>query len=301
VERQDDAFHCTAATCDYARRLRFPSFGGHPALIDFERSIVREEDLARRAGKSQVRRVGSTRGARRGFQWLTTPYNAVAERQAARLVAELSARERPRLLVIGGGTIGNGAEPLYAAERLDIIAFDLWASPWTQFIADAHAVPLADHSVDAVWVQAVLEHVLDPWKVVTEITRVLKDDGLVYAETPFLQQVHEGPYDFTRFTESGHRWLFKRFERLDSGVVAGCGNQLSWTIDHVVRSLTRSVRIGRLARILTFWVQGFDRVIPERFAIDGASTVFFFGRKAEREIPPSEMVRHYRGAQRRGQ
>ena len=45
-------------------------------------------------------------------------------------------------------------------------------------------------------------------------------DGVVYAETPFLQAVHEGPWDFTRFTESGHRWLFRAFERLDSGVVA---------------------------------------------------------------------------------
>jgi len=56
-------------------------------------------------------------------------------------------------------------------------------------------------------VQAGLEHVRDLWQVVAEIHRVLKDDGLVYAETPFMQQVHEGPYDFTRFTESGHRYL----------------------------------------------------------------------------------------------
>ena len=35
-------------------------------------------------------------------------------------------------------------------------------------------------------VQAGLEHVRDPWQVVAEIHRVLKDDGLVYAETPFM-------------------------------------------------------------------------------------------------------------------
>ena len=68
-----------------------------------------------------------------------------------------------------------------------------------------------------------LEHVLEPELVVAEIHRVLMPDGLVYAGTPFMQQVHEGPYDFMRFTESGHRWLFRRFERLASGATGGPG------------------------------------------------------------------------------
>ncbi len=84
-----------------------------------------------------------------------------------------------------------------------IAAFDIYYSANVQFIADAHSILLRDASVDAVVIQAVLEHVLDPQQVVDEIWRVLKPSGLVYAETPFLQHVHEGAYDFTRFTESG--------------------------------------------------------------------------------------------------
>jgi ubiquinone/menaquinone biosynthesis C-methylase UbiE len=113
--------------------------------------------------------------------------------------------------VIGGGTIGNGMESLYDDPRLDLLAFDIYASENVQFLADGHQVPLKDGSVDAVWIQAVLEHVLDPQAVVAEIRRVLRPGGLVYASTPFMQQVHEGPYDFTRFTESGHRYLFRHF------------------------------------------------------------------------------------------
>ena len=37
--------------------------------------------------------------------------------------------------------------------------------------------------------------------------------GIVYAETPFMQQVHEGAYDFTRYTVLGHRYLFKKFKQ----------------------------------------------------------------------------------------
>ena len=55
---------------------------------------------------------------------------------------------------------------------------------------------------------------MDPNKVAAEIFRVLSSDGIVYAETPFLQESHEEPYDFTRFTELGHRWLFRNFKEI---------------------------------------------------------------------------------------
>ena len=108
-------------------------------------------------------------------------------------------------------------------QAIRLIGFDIYCSTLTQFVADGHQIPLRDGSVDGVLVQAGLEHVLDPWRVVAEIHRVLKDDGLVYAETPFMQQVHEGPYDFTRFTESGHRYLFPqiRAHRLGPGARDG--------------------------------------------------------------------------------
>jgi len=47
--------------------------------------------------------------------------------------------------------------------------------------------------------------------------------GIVYADTPILKQVHDRPCDFTRFTDSGHRYLFRDFDLIDSGTVAGPG------------------------------------------------------------------------------
>ena len=239
-------------------------------------------------------------GVMRLLRDLYSPPNRVAERHTVLLRERLAAiGRRPTLLVVGGGTVGSGASALYDEDGTDVIAFDIYTSPNTQFIADAHSIPLCDRSIDAVWVQAVLEHVLDPGRVVNEIEWVLADDGLVYAETPFLQQVHEGPYDFTRFTESGHRWLFRRFELLDSGVVAGPGTQIAWSIDYAVRALFRSPLAGRVARVLGSGAHLLDRLVPRRFAVDDASCVYFYGRKSEREISPREIVAHYMGAQRR--
>ena len=114
----------------------------------------------------------------------------------------------------------------------------------------------------------------------------------------FLQAVHEGPWDFTRFTESGHRWLFRAFERLDSGVVAGPGLVTSWALDHLVRGWTRSRLLGQAARLASSWLAAFDRFVPESLATDGASCVYFYGRRSEHTLTPHEIIAHYRGAQR---
>lgn len=188
-------------------------------------------------------------------------------------------------------------QKLYDDNDIRVLAFDIYISPHILFVADAHQIPLADASIDCVIIQAVLEHVLDPNQVVSEIYRVLKFGGLVYSETPFLQQVHEGAYDFTRFTESGHRYLFKRFDLIRSGAIDGAGTQLLWTIDYFSRSLFRSKVAGKFFKLLFFWIQYLDKFIPENYSIDTASGVFFIGKKSKNTITPKEIVKHYKGFQ----
>jgi SAM-dependent methyltransferase len=94
--------------------------------------------------------------------------------------------EWPIVLVIGGGTIGSGADELYNDRSIELVGTDVYASPHTALVADAHKLPFEDGVFDGVWVQAVLEHVLEPATAVAEIYRVLRREGLVYAETPFM-------------------------------------------------------------------------------------------------------------------
>ena len=201
--------------------------------------------------------------------------------------------ERPRILVVGGGAIGSGAEQLYGDGTIDVIGFDVYASAFTQVIADGHRIPFASGTFDGVWIQAVLEHVLDPGVVVGEIHRVLKQDGLVYADTPFMQQVHEGAYDFTRFTLSGHRWLFRQFDLIDAGVVAGAGSAFLWSARFLVRALTGSNKLATLASYPLLWLRFLDRIAKRRFNADGACGVYFFGRKATKPIGPRDVIAFY--------
>ena len=150
-----------------------------------------------------------------------------------------------------------------------------------EIIADGHRLPFADASFHGVWIQAVLEHVVSPEHVVAEIARVLVDGGLVYAETPFLQPVHERAYDFTRYTRSGHRWLFRGFSEIAAGTIGGPGESLNWAIRYLARALFRSEKIGSAFAVAFFWLRHLDRLIDETWRAD-AATGCVLSRREER-------------------
>jgi SAM-dependent methyltransferase len=148
---------------------------------------------------------------------------------------------------------------------------------------------------------AVLEHVLEPQRCIDEVHRVLRPDGLVYAVTPFLQQVHMGEYDFTRFTRSGHRWLFRHFSEVESGMATGPGSVLVWSVEYFLLSWTSSVSWRRVAkaatRILLGWLTLVDPILARRpAALDASGGFYFVGRRSENLcISASDMLRYYRG------
>lgn len=289
--------YCTSPSCPMFGTPRL-SVCGQPVLIDFADSVVSPDDVL--AWSSDQQSHGSRlRYLSRSLSRMTRGENQVAANNADRLLRFLHSTDDRALLVVGGGTIGSGADQLYRDPVISIVAFDVFASPLTQFVADAHHIPLPDEAVDAVWVQAVLEHVLDPTRVVDEIHRVLRPGGWAYIETPFLQQVHEGPYDFYRFTLSGHRWLLKHFEPIDRGAVGGPYTQLLWSIDHSVRALTRSRVMGAIVRAGLGWLRIFDRACDSRFALDAAAGTYFLGYKSGAWLSPAQVVAEYQGAQRR--
>jgi len=277
--------------------VTFPCIDGKPVLIDFSRSIFREQDMMSAAAASEVPRTAWS-GWVAPLKRMVSPPKGITRDMVARLIGMLATAEtRPLVLVIGGGTVGQGMEDLYAHPAIQVAALDVYATPLVQVIADAHQVPFADGSFDAVIAQAVLEHVLEPHLVVEEIHRVLKPNALVFAETPFLQHVHEGAYDFTRFTESGHRYLFKNFELIASGVSGGPGTQLLWSIDNFARGLFRSRRAGKITKLLFSWLRFFDDLIPASYASDAASGFYFLGRRSEQPMKAHEIVSFYPGAQ----
>ena len=206
--------------------------------------------------------------------------------------------ESPLILVVGAGEMGKGMRPIAEDPDLTVISTDVYMSPSVNIIADAHSLPFPDVTFDGVICQVVLEHVLDPVQCVAEIRRVLKPRGLVYAETPFMQHVHGGPFDFTRFTAGGHRRLFRWFKQIDAGINAGPGSMLAWSIIWFIGSFSRSRAWWFLRKtvfpLFVFWLKYFDYLLvrwPQ--ASDGASEFYFLGVKAEAPVPDREIIQSH--------
>jgi SAM-dependent methyltransferase len=290
-----DVLICGNAECDYSRS-GFPVLDGVPVLVDFDASVLSKAAVVATHASSTKERDQSGL-VKRVINTLLRSDGPTPENAAAFLHETTKVSERPVVLVIGGGTIGTGAHALYETPQAVIISTDIYRSDLTDIVADGHRLPLADGSVHAVWIQAVLEHVLEPHVVAAEIHRVLVPGGVVYAETPFMQQVHEGAYDFSRFTLSGHRWLFRDFEEIGSGIVRGPGTVMLWSIRYFVGALFGSWKVGTLASLPFFWLRYLDAFAKPKFAADGPSGVFFLGRRSDNALRPAEIISFYKGAQ----
>jgi SAM-dependent methyltransferase len=73
--------------------------------------------------------------------------------------------------------------------------------------ASADDLPVADASIDAVVLTQVLEHVRRPAVVMSEIARILRPGGTLFATVPLVWELHEEPHDYWRYTAHGLRAL----------------------------------------------------------------------------------------------
>jgi SAM-dependent methyltransferase len=278
---------------------RYPIVGGVPVLVDEDLSPLSVDEIRRRAF---IDEPSCLRRLVRRFIPKRTLAIGTAERFRAFRKAVLEMNDGcAKVLIVGGGILGEGVHELVDHAGIDLVETDVYLGPRVAIVCDGHHLPFPDGTFDGVVVQAVLEHVLDPCRVVSEIHRVLKPRGIVYAETPFMQQVHEGPNDFTRWTETGHRRLFRMFQALDTGVTAGPATVLLWSLCYFVRSLPRrrsqiQVVLEKAVVLAFFWLPRLDYyLLRHQAATDGASGVYFLGTKGSEPVTDLEILRQYRG------
>lgn len=150
-----------------------------------------------------------------------SPLDLEAFRQFA---AEVNARKGV-VLEIGARLVSPEAEDFrpYFPGASRYIGVDVHPSETVDVVGDVHFLSslVGEHSVDAVFSMAVLEHLSYPWLVAAEINRVLRPDGLVFHVVPHSFPVHETPNDFWRFSDEGLKVLFgpsTGFEVLDAGM-----------------------------------------------------------------------------------
>jgi SAM-dependent methyltransferase len=278
---------------------QYPISRGVPVLVDEDKSVFSIEAFLA-SQPTFFKPVSRWRGlVSRVLP--TIDLNVTAKKNFANFKRELINRfGTARVLVIGGGILGTGMECLLDDPNIELVETDASVGPRTQMICDAHDLPFADGSFQGVIVQAVLEHVLDPWRVVQEIHRVLVPGGMVYSDTPFIAQVHGREFDFHRFTRLGHRRLFRHFAELDSGITGGPMVATLWTLRYLALSCFESrplrAAASAAARVLLFPFKYLDYwLIKRRGALDAAMAFYFLGTKATRPIEDQQLLASYKG------
>ncbi|WP_188704825.1 class I SAM-dependent methyltransferase [Silvimonas iriomotensis] len=89
-----------------------------------------------------------------------------------------------------------------------VVSFEYMPFELPDVFGDGHALPFSDGVFDAVFSQAVMEHMRNPYLAAREIARVLKPGGLVYVESAFMQPLHAVPYHFFNTTTWGIEAIF---------------------------------------------------------------------------------------------
>ncbi len=126
----------------------------------------------------------------------------------------LNPREQERAAPLGRWNLYIGG----ARQKVPgYVNLDLFAMPGVDVQADAHLLPFANGVFTRVECDAVLEHVVDPERVMREIERVLAEGGQAHIVTPFCHPFHEYPKDFRRFTPDGLRLMAGGLEVEETG------------------------------------------------------------------------------------
>lgn len=109
-----------------------------------------------------------------------------------------------------------------------IINLEIEAMPNVDIVGDGHNLPFKDETFDAVIIEAVLEHVKAPQKVVSEAKRILRPSGYICVAVPFMQGYHASPSDYQRYTIEGLIELLSEFEMVMCGACVGPTSALHW-------------------------------------------------------------------------
>jgi SAM-dependent methyltransferase len=105
-----------------------------------------------------------------------------------------------KVLDIGSGE-GGRYKGVFPCQQY--LAMDIKAGQGIDIVGRAESIPLEDESVDSVVCTQVFEHLNKPFESVIEISRILKVGGYLLLTVPQMNELHEEPHDYFRYTKYG--------------------------------------------------------------------------------------------------
>ncbi len=129
---------------------------------------------------------------------------------------------RGKVLDVGGkkdNRRGSFVPPYHQVDEWLFLNNDKQSNP--NILTDLPDIPLEDNSVDVVLCTEVIEYIYDYKKLLFEMNRVLKQDGILLLSSPFIYPLHaDDQSDYYRLTESlirkelSEKFTIEKFNRM---------------------------------------------------------------------------------------
>ncbi|MGB3070987.1 MAG: methyltransferase domain-containing protein [Ottowia sp.] len=174
---------------------------------------------------------------------------------------------RARLPVLVGRVLdlGCGTRPFetdileYADEYIGVDWSNTLHNLKADIISDLNKpLPIPSVSFDHIVSLEVLEHLHDPQMMLSEAFRILKSGGSITVSAPFMWWVHEAPWDYYRYTQFGHKYLFSKagFVGIEVQPTTGFWSMWLLKLNYQTSRLIRGpwlVRLVLRAVLIPFW------------------------------------------------
>jgi len=111
------------------------------------------------------------------------------------------------------------SQPFEPSIRSHVIELEVVPKEHVDVIAFGEGLPFPDGCFDLVVASGVIEHTTNPFSVVAEAFRVLKNNGKLYISTPWVYPFHGG--DNYRFSHEALHLLCAQFKHVEVGSLDG--------------------------------------------------------------------------------
>jgi SAM-dependent methyltransferase len=210
-----------------------------PTLDSVDSAVDAAPSRRRRADTESARkaRIGSINYAVRAplLRWLEAEGKLAAESRVAYRALDVGCGTKPYQHFFEQAEVYVGVDPSGGAD----------------LVGTAENIPVGDGTFDVVLCNQVLEHTLDPAKVVQELRRVVAPGGRVLLSTHGVQVYHPSPQDLWRWTHAGLEQLFRANGEWSSVTVlpaSGPGSCIGMLMAIYVDLLLKRLHVRFLAR-----------------------------------------------------
>ena len=173
------------------------------------------------------------------------------------------------IVLDAGSGDGNRYKSFFKFEKY--LTLDIRPDSGTDIVGSVENIPFETGSIDSIISTQVLEHVKNPAKAVREFYRILKSGGYCLITAPQLNELHEEPHDYFRFTKYGLEEIFSHagfkiilMERRGGFWVANAQMKVRYFID--LFNLNRRLWLAKIFNLffligghLSIWIDKLDK------------------------------------------